>query len=97
MNWDEINEIEKSEFGYIGHHSHTHEYLIDMSEKDFIDDIETAIRCSLSVATKRTRSVTNYVQKILYQLILETNFLYVLTVKKIRCHSKNSILIKQKR
>ena len=31
MNWAEINEIENSEYGYIGHHSHTHEYLIDMN------------------------------------------------------------------
>ena len=42
MNWKEIKEIEKSEFGYIGHHSHTHEYLIDMQNSDFINDIETA-------------------------------------------------------
>ena len=42
MNWEEIKEIEKSEFGYIGHHSHTHEYLIDMENSDFINDIETA-------------------------------------------------------
>ena len=44
MNWDEIKEIEKSEYGYIGHHSHTHEYLIDMSETEFIDDIETSTK-----------------------------------------------------
>ena len=42
MSWEEIREIEKSEFGYIGHHSHTHEYLIDMENSDFIKDIETA-------------------------------------------------------
>ena len=42
MSWDEIREIDKSEFGYIGHHSHTHEYLIDMSDEEFIKDIETA-------------------------------------------------------
>ena len=42
MTWDEINEIGKSEIGSIGHHSHTHEYLIDMTEKEFINDIETA-------------------------------------------------------
>ncbi len=40
MNWNEIKEIEKSEFGYIGHHSHTHEYLIDMKNSEFIKDIE---------------------------------------------------------
>ena len=44
MNWDEIKEIENSEYGYIGHHSHTHEYLIDMNEAEFINDIETASR-----------------------------------------------------
>jgi len=44
MNWDEIKEIESSEYGYIGHHSHTHEYLIDMSEAEFIDDIETSTK-----------------------------------------------------
>ena len=44
MNWDEIKEIEESEFGYIGHHSHTHEYLIDMKISDFKNDIETSSR-----------------------------------------------------
>ncbi len=42
MNWNEIKEIENSEFGYIGHHSHTHEYLIDFKYSDFVNDIETA-------------------------------------------------------
>ena len=44
MNWDQIKEIEQSEFGHIGHHSHTHEYLIDMSDNAFINDIETATK-----------------------------------------------------
>ena len=42
MNWDEIKEIERSDFALIGHHSHTHKYLIDMSDANFINDIETA-------------------------------------------------------
>ena len=42
MTWDEIIEIDKSEFGYIGHHSHSHDYLIDKSEEEFINDIELA-------------------------------------------------------
>ena len=42
MNWDEIKEIEKSNFAMIGHHSHTHEYLIDMNNLDFVKDIEIA-------------------------------------------------------
>ena len=40
MTWDEIKEIEKSDIGMIGHHSHTHEYLIDMSHSEFVRDIE---------------------------------------------------------
>ena len=44
MDWDEIKEIEESEFGFIGHHSHTHEYLIDMKDDAFINDIETATK-----------------------------------------------------
>ena len=42
MNWDEIKEIEKSDFAIIGHHSHTHEYVIDMNNSEFVKDIETA-------------------------------------------------------
>ena len=42
MSWDEIKDVESSEFGFIGHHSHTHKYLIDMSYSEFINDIETA-------------------------------------------------------
>ena len=44
MNWNEIKEIEQSKFGYIGHHSHTHEYLINMNEEEFMNDIETATK-----------------------------------------------------
>ena len=44
MSWEQILEIEKSKLGIIGHHSHTHEYLIDMTNENFINDIETASR-----------------------------------------------------
>ena len=44
MTWEQIKEIDNSKIGYIGHHSHTHEYLIDMKETDFIKDIETATK-----------------------------------------------------
>ena len=44
MTWEEIKEIDQSEIGHIGHHSHTHEYLIDMTEKEFVDDIEKATK-----------------------------------------------------
>ena len=42
MNWDQIKEIDKSEFGIIGHHSHSHDYLIDKSEEIFLKDIKTS-------------------------------------------------------
>ena len=42
MSWNQIKEIEKSDFGMIGHHSHSHDYLIDKSNQQFIDDIEKA-------------------------------------------------------
>ena len=42
MSWEQIKEVEKSEFALIGHHSHSHEYLIDVSNSNFISDIETS-------------------------------------------------------
>tara|TARA_Y100001936_G_scaffold136592_1_gene133375 strand:- start:98 stop:1159 length:1062 start_codon:yes stop_codon:yes gene_type:complete len=42
MNWKQIKEVESNDFAFIGHHSHTHEYLIDVSNEEFILDIETA-------------------------------------------------------
>ena len=42
MNWDQIKEVEQSEFGVIGHHSHSHDYLIDKSEEVFLNDIKTS-------------------------------------------------------
>ena len=42
MTWDQIKEIENANFGFIGHHSHTHKYLIDKSSKEFVLDIEKA-------------------------------------------------------
>ena len=40
MNWDQIKEIERSGFGVIGHHSHSHDYLIDKSEEFFLNDLK---------------------------------------------------------
>ena len=42
MNWEQIKEIEKHNFAFIGHHSHTHDYLIDKTNEEFISDIELA-------------------------------------------------------
>ncbi len=42
MTWDQIREIEKESFALIGHHSHSHDYLIDETNDKFILDIEKA-------------------------------------------------------
>ena len=42
MTWEQIREVEKEKFAVIGHHSHSHEYLIDKTNEVFKEDIETA-------------------------------------------------------
>ncbi len=42
MTWNQLKELERENFVVIGHHSHTHEYLIEKSNEDFIKDIEKA-------------------------------------------------------
>ena len=44
MNWDQIKEIEKEEFAFIGNHSHSHEYLINYEFTKFKNDIDKSIR-----------------------------------------------------
>jgi peptidoglycan/xylan/chitin deacetylase (PgdA/CDA1 family) len=48
MNWDQIREIEAEEFALIGHHSHTHGYLVDETNNKFILDIEQANKIFLN-------------------------------------------------
>ena len=42
MTWDQIKEIENENFAVIGHHSHSHEYLVDKTNQYFINDMKTA-------------------------------------------------------
>ena len=44
MTWSQIKELEKEPNVYIGNHSHTHGYLVDFENKDFINDINTSNR-----------------------------------------------------
>ena len=44
MNWEQIQEIEKEPFAYIGNHSHSHDYLIDLETESFLYDINTSIK-----------------------------------------------------
>ena len=42
MSWSQIREVESEDFAFIGHHSHTHDYLINETNNQFISDIEKA-------------------------------------------------------
>ena len=44
MSWEQIKEVEKENFAFIGNHSHTHEYLLDFSFNNFKNDIDSSIR-----------------------------------------------------
>ncbi len=44
MNWDQIQELYKSNLVEIGNHSHSHEYLVDENPKIIKEDILTSIR-----------------------------------------------------
>jgi len=40
MSWEQIREIDKKNFAVVGHHSHSHGYLIEDSNEEFVEDIE---------------------------------------------------------
>ena len=42
MTWDQIKKLEKETIAYIGNHSHSHNYLVDLKNDKFIDDINTS-------------------------------------------------------
>ena len=42
MTWSQIKELEETPNAYIGNHSHSHEYLVDLENDDFIRDINTS-------------------------------------------------------
>ena len=44
MTWSQIKEIENEEFGFIGNHSHSHDYLINFTFDEFKSDIEKSIK-----------------------------------------------------
>ncbi len=44
MTWEQIKEIEKESFAFIGNHSHSHEYLLDLDFNDFKKDIDLSIK-----------------------------------------------------
>ena len=42
MTWDQIIELEKETTAYIGNHSHSHGYLVDLKNENFINDIKVS-------------------------------------------------------
>ena len=44
MNWDQIKEIEKENFAFLGNHSHSHEYLVNYNFDNFKKDIDKSIK-----------------------------------------------------
>ena len=42
MTWDQLKELEKEKITYIGNHSHSHDYLVDLKNDDFIMDINNS-------------------------------------------------------
>ena len=42
MSWEQVKEINNTNFAMIGHHSHTHDYLIDKTDEEFLEDINLA-------------------------------------------------------
>ena len=44
MNWEQIIEIEKEDFVFIGNHSHSHEYMVNFDFEEFKKDINQSIK-----------------------------------------------------
>jgi len=44
MTWEQIKEIEKEDFVFIGNHSHSHDYLVEFTFDKFKKDIEQSIK-----------------------------------------------------
>mgnify|MGYP002048254904 CR=1 FL=1 len=59
MTWDEIKEIDQSEIGHIGHHSHTHEYLIDWTNDKIKTDLLENIRRRLIIYINQEYTIKN--------------------------------------
>jgi len=44
MTWNQIREVQNSKIGIIGNHSHTHDYLVDLSNKKINYDVDQSIK-----------------------------------------------------
>ena len=43
MNWKQVKEIDKEDFAFIGNHSHSHKYLVNLDFEEFKKDIDQSI------------------------------------------------------
>ena len=43
MTWEQIREVEREKFAFIGNHSHSHEYMVNFKISKFKEDIENSI------------------------------------------------------
>jgi len=53
MTWDQIKKINEESFVVIGHHSHSHEYLIEKSKRDI------AVNCLMPFIDQKKNSLQN--------------------------------------
>ena len=44
MTWEQIREVEKEDFVFIGNHSHSHDYLVNYNFENFKKDIDKSIK-----------------------------------------------------
>ena len=42
MTWSQIKELDKENTVYIGNHSHSHSYLVDLKNEEFVNDIDNS-------------------------------------------------------
>ena len=61
MSWDQIKEIEKSNFAVIGHHSHTNGYLIDKTNKENLCFVPFLKKAERTAIPKSSRLVSIFV------------------------------------
>ena len=103
MTWEQLKEINKADFATIGHHSHTHDYLIDKSNNVFVADIEKANKIFLEKIGyipslfsypfgEYSKFMKDYISKNFYYLL--DSILVLLTIIKKNLNYHDSLLMK---
>ena len=103
MSWEQIQEIEKEPYAYIGNHSHSHGYLVDLETENFLSDINTSIKIFNQHLGynpiyfsypfgEYSKTIKNFISKIL--ILLLVNILVLLILIKILMNCLDSQLMK---